>query len=106
MRKAAIRLVRWRWFDRFTLLCIAANCVTLAMGSSRPGFEATALARTLEALEQVFLGVFSAEMLLKWLAMGIVAGRGAYFRDGECDAGRLRLAPERGGAAGGQHARC
>ncbi len=83
MRSAAIRLVRWRWFDWFILASIAANCITLAMGSNRPGFEVTELAQRLKPLEYLFLGIFTMEMLVKWLALGVIGSPGTYFRNGE-----------------------
>jgi hypothetical protein len=88
VRKAAMRLVSHRWFHRLVLACIAANCATLAMGSSRPGFERTALARALQPFEYLFLGIFSAEMLAKWVAMGVAGAPGSYFRSGGFLGGR------------------
>lgn len=83
MRSTAISLLRWRFFDWFILASIAANCITLAMGSNRPGFEDSELAARLKPLEYLFLGIFTMEMLVKWLALGVIGSPGSYFRNGE-----------------------
>lgn len=36
-----IRVTFWKPFDWFMLMAIFANCVTLAMASSKPGFDET-----------------------------------------------------------------
>jgi hypothetical protein len=65
-------------------LQILANCATLAMYSHQPGFDDTQLGQALGCTDIVFAACFSAELLLKVLAMGLVAGPGTYLRSGEC----------------------
>jgi hypothetical protein len=54
------------WFGNLILLCILANTVTLAM--SNPLDNDSQRSNILELLELVFTVIFTAEMILKWLA--------------------------------------
>ena len=65
------------WFDRFILLIIFANCITLAIED--PSLEEPN--PFTEALDQTFLVIFSIEMVLKIIAMGFVLEKNSYLRD-------------------------
>lgn len=64
------------------MLQILANCVTLAMYSHQPGFDATQLGQALGYADYVFAACFSLEFLLKVVAMGLVMQPGTYLRNG------------------------
>jgi hypothetical protein len=83
LRKAAVYAITNKFFDYAMLATIVANCVTLGMYSHQPGFDETPLGQFLQASDYYFLGVFSVEMLLKVLAMGLVLAPGTYLRSGE-----------------------
>jgi hypothetical protein len=91
LRLAALRIVLCGAFDAFILACIAANCICLALGSGAPGFDGSPLGRALVRADAFFLAVFDMEMLLKWVAFGVFAAPGTYFRDGAPARTRLRL---------------
>lgn len=83
LRKACVYTISTTWFDRFILLMILGNCITLALSSNRQGFAATQLGYVLDKFEYLWISVFTAEMVLKVLAMGFVLRPGTYLRDGE-----------------------
>eukprot|EP00882_Tetradesmus_deserticola_P033243 GHRQ01037955.1.p1 GENE.GHRQ01037955.1~~GHRQ01037955.1.p1 ORF type:complete len:199 (+),score=41.96 GHRQ01037955.1:742-1338(+) len=83
LRKAAVYAITNKYFDYAILAAIIANCVTLGMYSHQPGFKESPMGQFLQVTEYCFLGVFSVEMLLKVLAMGLVLAPGTYLRSGE-----------------------
>jgi hypothetical protein len=83
VRKPLIRLIRWRPFEWLMLLVIVANCVTLAMQSSRPGFQETALGQSLLYSDYFFIAAFALEMIIKIVALGFVTREHSYLRSGE-----------------------
>ncbi|KAG1655572.1 hypothetical protein FOA52_009074 [Chlamydomonas sp. UWO 241] len=82
VRRPMIRLVRWKVFEGFMLLAILANCVTLAMDSSAPGFADTDMGLALKRANYVFIGLFTVECVTKVLALGFVFGQYTYLRNG------------------------
>lgn len=64
-------------FDYFILLVILANSLTLALDDPTTDVQ-TPLA---DLLDNVFLGIYTTEMLLKIFGMGFVINRNAYLRD-------------------------
>lgn len=87
LRRAAVLLTTSCYFDSVVLVMIGLNCVSLALGSHAPSFEASARARLLDAAEACFLAFFSAELVLKVAAQGLVAAPRTYLRDGACTHG-------------------
>jgi len=83
IRKPLVRLIRWPPFERLMLLVIVANCVTLAMQSSRPGFQETALGQSLLYSDYFFIASFALEMIIKIVALGFVTREHSYLRSGE-----------------------
>ena len=72
LRRNVIALVENVWFDRLVISLILANCVTMALKdplSTEPAWSV--------AVEWVFSGLFTLEMLLKQLAMGVTGSRRA-----------------------------
>ena len=77
VRQFVLFLVNSRGFEAFIILTIAVNCVLLALDDPTSPVDAPYTAIT----ELMFACIFSAEMVLKLVAMGLVAHPGAYLRD-------------------------
>lgn len=80
-RTACSSVVDSKPFQGLVVLCVLLNCITLAINGPALNISAS---NALRILDYVFLGVFTVEMLLKWVANGLFRGPDAYFRDGEC----------------------
>ena len=81
LRRSFIDFIEWPWFDRTVLLLICLNCAFLAV-QGPPGGEGMFPAATAAELELFFQIMFTVEMVCKWVAMGLVAHKTAYARDG------------------------
>ena len=82
VRRVFIDFVEWPWFDRTVLLLICLNCAFLAV-QGPPGYkDAPFHEATAGEMEMFFQVMFTVEMLCKWVAMGLVAHKTAYARDG------------------------
>ncbi|KAG6604562.1 Voltage-gated Ion Channel (VIC) Superfamily [Phytophthora cinnamomi] len=100
LRRRLILLVTHRYFDRFIVFAIIMNSIILAMSDfsvvdnklnpARKGFAfrdgvvvpATSLLNTIVSRSEIpFTSIFTAECLLKILAMGFIRNEGAYLRD-------------------------
>lgn len=73
-RQFIIQIVMNIWFERFILFHIACNCLFIAID---PKSESAMS----EWLDIYFLLVFTIEMILKILAMGLIACENSYLRD-------------------------
>ncbi|KAG4062064.1 Sodium channel protein type 4 subunit alpha B [Phytophthora cactorum] len=99
-RRRAILLVSHRFFDRFIVLAIIVNSIILALSDfsvvdkslnpASTGFTcrdgsivpATSFLNDIVNLSEIpFTSIFTAECLLKIVAMGFVRNKGAYLRD-------------------------
>lgn len=83
---------------------IFANCVTLAMASSKPGFEESSLGQSLTIANYVFVALFALEALIKIIALGFMFSPHTYLRNGalaECCS--IELADRKHGYTGGRH---
>ncbi|EEQ98801.1 Voltage-dependent L-type calcium channel, putative, partial [Perkinsus marinus ATCC 50983] len=68
------------WFDNFIIACIAVSSALMALDS--PLHDPTSgLARFLDVTNTLFTFIFLVEMLIKWIAFGVVLNKGAYWRD-------------------------
>ena len=83
VRKPLIRLIRIKVFDWFMLTVILANCVTLAMGSNKPGFDESTTGQALAMSNYVFVALFIFEAACKIIALGFVFAEHTYLRSGE-----------------------
>ena len=72
----AFNIINRKSFETITILVIIANCATLA--SSRADLEPTPEELMVENL---FLALYTIEMVLKILGLGFVFNRGSYLRD-------------------------
>lgn len=82
-RRLAINLVESPLFDPFILITILCNCGTLAWTSPLDPLG-TWKADFLELAEWIFLGIFSAELIVKVIAFGLFSDAHAYLRDPWC----------------------
>ena len=117
-RRSAILLVESRLFDPLILLVILCNCATMAWespldppGTSKSSFIAATEVRASPASapprtsdpappsqilpastppQVIFIGIFTAEMLTKMLAYGLISHHNSYLRDGWCQVGIVR----------------
>eukprot|EP00798_Chlamydomonas_sp_ICE-L_P006468 gene6469-3102_t len=82
VRRFCCRLVTMKVFEWFMLVAILANCVTLAMGSNKPGFNDTSMGQSLILSNYVFVGVFTFEAATKIIAYGFLLAPKTYLRNG------------------------
>ena len=83
LRRAAQGLVSNSIFDSFILLCIFVNCLFMAMNepAAAPDYSSDeTMDALLRAVDFVFTGIFSVEMLCKLVALGLAFHPGAYLR--------------------------
>ena len=80
-REKIIELVINKWFDYFILFVILLNCVGLSLDSNDPKDADSKLSRIIHLSDYVFLGIFTLEMILKIIAMGLVMRPYSYLRD-------------------------
>ena len=82
-RRACISVVEYSHFDTLILCTIIANCATMAWESplDPPG---TWKATFIDGCEWAFLLIFTAELLAKVVAFGLLFAHGAYLRDAWC----------------------
>lgn len=100
LRRRLILLVSHRYFDRFIVFAIIINSVILSLSDysvvdmslnpASTGFAfrdgvvvpATSLLNSIVNLSEIpFTSIFTAECLVKIIAMGFVRNKGAYLRD-------------------------
>jgi len=65
------------WFERFILVVIVANSVCLAIDDN----NAPVRPKWLDVMDIVFITIFTAEMIIKIIAMGFVMQPYSYLRD-------------------------
>ena len=82
-RRWAIFIVESRWFDPIILLTIGMNCFTMAWVSPLDPPDTDKMA-FVAICEWVYLYIFTAELLLKMLAYGVLFMEGAYLRQAWC----------------------
>lgn len=75
-----ISLTLFNYFERLTILVILVNCVTLGLYDPFDPECNSQKCQTLDALEKVIYAFFLAEMLCKWIAMGLF-GKLAYLAE-------------------------
>lgn len=76
-----ITLFKYRWFDRFILMIIALNAVSLALFDYTDKDMNGPLNKKLDLCNRIFTLIFIIEAALKILAMGFIFHAGAYMRD-------------------------
>ena len=75
-----LSLTLFTYFERLSIFVILVNCVTLGLYDPFDPECKTPRCQILDTLEKVIYAFFLAEMLCKWMAMGLF-GKKAYFTD-------------------------
>jgi len=70
-RRSVFDLVTWKHFDDVILCVIAINCISMAIYDPKDTDNTTTRNQVIESIEYVLLGIFTGEMLIKWVAFGI-----------------------------------
>ncbi len=73
---AAIKIMTHKVFENFSIAVIMANSITLAKEDPL----SLVINPTDDAIEKVFLSIYTVEMCIKILALGFVLSHGAYLR--------------------------
>nr|QQY02590.1 voltage-dependent R-type calcium channel subunit alpha-1E [Cryptocotyle lingua] len=73
-------VVNLRYFDLFIMIVICASSIALA--AEDPVWEHSSRNAILEHFDYAFTGVFTIELILKVIDLGVVLHPGSYFRDG------------------------
>lgn len=81
IRKYTRFIIEWPPFEYAVLMTIVANCVVLASEEHLPDGDRTTLAKSLEATEVCFLGIFCVEASLKIIALGFLLHKSSYLRN-------------------------
>lgn len=81
IRKYTRFIIEWPPFEYAVLSTIIANCVVLALEEHLPDGDRTTLAKSLEATEVYFLGIFCVEASLKIMALGFLLHKNSYLRN-------------------------
>lgn len=71
IRRKAFDLVTWKRFDDIILCVIAINCVSMALYDPLDSDNENTRNQVIENIEYVLLGIFTSEMLVKWVGFGI-----------------------------------
>ena len=78
MTELASAFIHWKWFDRFILLVIALNSVFIALtdyssvdSNNNLVTEGSPTNTLIDGSEVFFTVIFAAEMIIKWVALGI-----------------------------------
>jgi hemin uptake protein HemP len=80
-RRAVVRIVTHPYFEALVILVVIQSCIALALDNSESRKKAGM--KALFEFNGIFMVVFFAlEMLLRWIAFGVVLGDYAYFRSG------------------------
>lgn len=79
IRQTVHRFTTWPWFDNLVLFAIVASSILIAAeDTANPSAPRNAI---LVYFDYIFLGFFVLEMVLKWVALGVVAHPRSYLRD-------------------------
>lgn len=90
-RQLAIWINEWAWFDRFIIVMITINSLGLGLldyeysnlnsDYANLNLEMPTLNRLMEQSELFFTIVFTLEMIVKLVAMGLILDKNCYLRD-------------------------
>uniref|UniRef100_A0A914IAD7 Voltage-dependent L-type calcium channel subunit alpha n=1 Tax=Globodera rostochiensis TaxID=31243 RepID=A0A914IAD7_GLORO len=81
IRRACISITEWRPFEWLILMMICGNCIALAVYQPYPAQDSDMKNTVLENLENLFIVVFTAECVIKVIALGLLFHSGAYLRN-------------------------
>ncbi|KAF0685333.1 Aste57867_22753 [Aphanomyces stellatus] len=87
LRRICIRLVTWRWFDRFIVVAVLFNTIILGLTDYTNAWAdgpnlTIPINRFIEKSNVVSFYIFLVEAAVKSIALGVCWGDGAYLSDG------------------------
>lgn len=82
IRKIAIWLCEWAWFDRFVIFIIFLNSLSLAVYDYEDADNKTLRNKIIEQSGLFFTIFFTFECTVKIVALGFIIHKNAYLRDG------------------------
>jgi len=78
-RKWMVTIYTNKWFDRVVLTFILLNCIVMAL--ERPNLsDDSTLKKVIDVCMYIFLAIFTIEMFIKVIALGLCFGRNSYLR--------------------------
>merc|ERR1719403_86070 len=81
IRQLFIKITEAKWFEILILLTILGTCISLAVFTPFPNGDSNATNDFLEEIEIIFTVIFTAECLMRIIALGFVAHPTAYLRN-------------------------
>jgi len=84
IRRTSLWITEWKWFDRFILLAILVNSITLAITDYQGRLDPNYISpreKEMQFIEYVLTVIFIMEFLLKVLARGFVVHPKSYLRN-------------------------
>lgn len=96
LRRGALWLIHWKWFDRFIMTIILANAIFMGLADYsvvdetgnpyptdfRDASRESTMNQLIEGLDPTFTGIYCVEAFIKIIALGFVGGPNTYLRDG------------------------
>ena len=96
LRRGAIWLVTWKWFDRFIMTIILSNAIFMGLADYsvidetgnpfptdfRDSSRHSPVNQLIEGLDPTFTGIYCVEACIKIVALGFGFGPNTYLRDG------------------------
>merc|ERR1740131_208846 len=81
IRQLFIKITEAKWFEILILLTILGTCISLAVFTPFPNGDTNATNDFLEEIEIIFTVIFTAECLMRIIALGFIAHPTAYLRN-------------------------
>merc|ERR1719204_2107395 len=81
IRQLFIKITEAKWFEILILLTILGTCISLAVFTPFPNGDSNATNDFLEEIEIIFTVIFTAECLMRIIALGFIAHPTAYLRN-------------------------
>merc|ERR1719300_1310004 len=81
IRQLFIKITEAKWFEILILLTILGTCISLAVFTPFPNGDSNATNDFLEEIEIIFTVIFTAECLMRIVALGFIAHPTAYLRN-------------------------
>jgi len=81
IRQFFIQVTEAKWFEYFILLAIVGTCISLALYTPMPGGDSNAINEFLEETEIIFTVIFTAECVMRIIALGFITHPSSYLRN-------------------------
>jgi len=81
IRQLFIKITEAKWFEILILLTIMGTCISLAVFTPLPNGDTNATNDFLEEIEIIFTVIFTAECIMRIVALGFIAHPTAYLRN-------------------------